>query len=80
MADLPPDIAGGGIVYCASRKQTEDVAKFLREKGMTTAHFHAGLSPDRKSTSRSNSLLASYALSLPPMPSAWVLINRMCGW
>jgi ATP-dependent DNA helicase RecQ len=48
MVDLPPDLNGGAIVYCASRKQTEDVADYLREKGLTAAHFHAGLSPDTK--------------------------------
>jgi ATP-dependent DNA helicase RecQ len=48
MVDLPSELNGGAIVYCASRRQTEDVAEFLREKGLTAAHFHAGLSPDTK--------------------------------
>lgn len=48
LADLPPDVAGGAIVYCASRKLTEEVAGFLREKGLSADHFHAGLRPETK--------------------------------
>ncbi len=48
MADLPPEVNGGAIVYCASRRQTEEVAEYLRDKGLTAAHFHAGLPPDTK--------------------------------
>ncbi len=47
-AEMPEDISGGAIVYCASRRQTEDVAAYLREKGLAAAHFHAGLPPDTK--------------------------------
>ena len=32
MSDLPPDIPGGAIVYCATRRRTEEVAEFLQEK------------------------------------------------
>lgn len=48
LADLPRDIAGGAIVYCASRRRTEEVAEFLREKGVAADHFHAGLPPETK--------------------------------
>ena len=47
-ADLPKDATGGAIVYCASRKHTEDMAQFLREKGMSADHFHAVLPPETK--------------------------------
>lgn len=47
-AELPPGTPGGAIVYCASRKSTEEVAKFLREKGVVAGHFHAGLAPETK--------------------------------
>lgn len=47
-ADLPASQPGGAIVYCATRRQTEDVARFLIEKGVSAAHFHAGLSPEIK--------------------------------
>ena len=47
-ADLPPE--GGAIVYCATRRQSEDVASFLSAKDVAAEHFHAGLSPEVKKT------------------------------
>ncbi|MCP9236500.1 DNA helicase RecQ [Lewinella sp. JB7] len=37
-----------GIVYCLSRKQTEQLADKLRESGYNAEAYHAGLSPDRR--------------------------------
>ena len=48
MADLPPDMPGGAIVYCATRRQTEEVAEFLQDKEITADYFHAGLQPETK--------------------------------
>ena len=48
MSYLPPDTPGGAIVYCATRRQSEEVAEFLRLKGIATAHFHAGVPPETK--------------------------------
>lgn len=48
LSDLPADEPGGAIIYCASRKQTEDVADFLRNKGLAAEHFHAVLQPETK--------------------------------
>ena len=45
---LPTDEPGGAIVYCATRRHTEEIAEFLREKGMEAKHFHAGLPPETK--------------------------------
>ncbi|CUI07516.1 ATP-dependent DNA helicase RecQ [Janthinobacterium sp. CG23_2] len=42
-AQLPADAPGGAIVYCATKKQTEEVSAFLRGKGVNAGHFHAGL-------------------------------------
>ncbi len=47
-ADLPADDRSGAIIYCATRSHSEEVAEFLREKGMEAGHFHAGLSPEVK--------------------------------
>ena len=47
-ADLPPDTPGGAIVYCASRRMTEEVADFLTQKKLAAGHFHAGLTPTVK--------------------------------
>jgi ATP-dependent DNA helicase RecQ len=35
-----------GIVYCLSRKATEETAAFLASKGRTALAYHAGLPPD----------------------------------
>ena len=48
MADLPQDTPGGAIVYCATRRQTEEVAEFLQMKEIAADHFHAGLPPETK--------------------------------
>ncbi|MFO7562085.1 MAG: RecQ family ATP-dependent DNA helicase [Enhygromyxa sp.] len=39
---------GSGILYCATRDQTEIAAGFLREQGLEVVAYHAGLDPDRK--------------------------------
>ncbi len=48
MFDLPPEMPGGAIVYCATQRRTEEVADFLVAKGLVAGCFHAGLSPERK--------------------------------
>ena len=45
---LPPDTQGGAIVYCATRRRSEEVAEFLQLKDVAAEHFHAGLSPEIK--------------------------------
>ena len=45
---LPNDDPGGAIVYCATRKQTEEVAEHLQLRGISANHFHAKLSPEAK--------------------------------
>lgn len=47
-SDFPTDVPGGAIVYCATRRMTEEIAEFLREKGMAAGYFHAGLAPESK--------------------------------
>jgi ATP-dependent DNA helicase RecQ len=41
-------VTGSGILYCATRDQTEIVAGFLQSNGVEVAAYHAGLDPDRK--------------------------------
>ncbi len=48
MAYLPPESPGGAIVYCATRRQAEEVAEFLQLKEVAADHFHAGLPPETK--------------------------------
>jgi len=37
-----------GIVYCLSRKKTEDAAAFLNDHGMTALPYHAGMDKGRR--------------------------------
>ena len=39
---------GGAIVYCATRKNTQEVADYLAQMGWPVAAYHAGLPPDVK--------------------------------
>ncbi len=43
-----------GIVYCLSRKQTEQLAEKLREAGYRSEAYHAGLPADRRATVQSD--------------------------
>ena len=47
-SELPADEQGGAIIYCATRRQAEEVAEFLQAKGTRADHFHAGLPPETK--------------------------------
>lgn len=46
--ELPPETSDGAIAYCATRKQTDELAGFLREKGLAAAPYHAKLPPETK--------------------------------
>lgn len=46
--EMPEAVAGGAIVYCATRRHTEEVAQYLRNMDMAAEHFHAGLPPETK--------------------------------
>ena len=37
-----------GIVYCATRKNVEEVCDFLRQRGVAAARYHAGLAPEER--------------------------------
>ena len=37
-----------GIVYAFSRKETEEIARFLRSKGVVTRFYHAGMSSEER--------------------------------
>jgi ATP-dependent DNA helicase RecQ len=45
---LPAGDQSGAVVYCATRKETERVADFLKKQGLAAEHFHAGLTADDK--------------------------------
>lgn len=41
-----------GIVYCVSRRLTEEVAEFINEAGFRAFPYHAGMSPEARSESQ----------------------------
>jgi ATP-dependent DNA helicase RecQ len=47
------DHAGSsGIVYCLSRKKTEETAAWLNERGLAALPYHAGMDADARSTNQ----------------------------
>ncbi|MEM9169882.1 MAG: DNA helicase RecQ [Pseudomonadota bacterium] len=56
LAHLPPDKNEQGVVYCLSRKETEEIAEFLRASGYNATAYHAGLAPEER-TERLNAFL-----------------------
>ncbi len=40
------------IVYCISRKDTEQMAAYLAERGIRAAHYHAGMDADARRTAQ----------------------------
>ena len=45
---LPQENASGAVIYCATRGETERVADFLKQQGLSAERFHAGLTPEDK--------------------------------
>lgn len=41
-------VGQAGIIYCLSRKKTEDLAHFLKESGIAAEAYHAGLDSDER--------------------------------
>ncbi len=50
---------GGTIVYCSTRKHTEEVADYLAQMGWPVAAYHAGLPPDVKKERQQNFITGS---------------------
>ncbi|MDR3491694.1 MAG: RecQ family ATP-dependent DNA helicase [Gammaproteobacteria bacterium] len=48
VARLLSDLSGCGLIYCATRENTELVAEFLNGQGIKTAAYHAGIETSLK--------------------------------
>lgn len=48
IAELLQQLPGHGLIYCATRENTELVAEYLQSKNVSSAAYHAGLPPDQK--------------------------------
>ncbi len=42
------NVQGTSIVYCSSRKRTQEIAAFLRSHHITADHYHAGMKAEEK--------------------------------
>ena len=49
LAEIIKKIPGSGIVYCKSRKRTQEVAQILQMQGIAASYYHAGLDTDQRS-------------------------------
>jgi ATP-dependent DNA helicase RecQ len=48
LAGLLPQLEGSGILYCATRENTEIVAEYLSQQGIDAVAYHAGYDAGRK--------------------------------
>jgi ATP-dependent DNA helicase RecQ len=48
LVEILTNVAGQGIVYCKSRKQTKEIAEWLTLNGIAADHYHAGLNNDER--------------------------------
>jgi ATP-dependent DNA helicase RecQ len=52
MNDCPPAPTRPAIVYCGTRKDTEEVAGMIAQAGIATVVYHAGMTPDARRESQ----------------------------
>ncbi len=45
---LMGELKGSGLIYCATRENTELVAEYLQQQGVSITAYHAGLGPEEK--------------------------------
>ena len=77
---LPQDVPGGCIVYCATQRQSEEVAEYLQLKGVAAGHLMQACRPRPRKMYSSDSSKGGCAQSSRPTPSAWGSTNRTCDW
>ena len=79
-AYLPPDLPGGAIVYCATRRQSEEVAEFLQVKGAAADHFHAGLPPETRKDVQRRFIGGELRAIAATNAFGMGIDSRTCGW
>jgi len=63
LVDRAATTAGPGIVYCATKKGAERVARKLRERGVRAEHYHGGLSAKHR-TARQQAFIAGRGIDV----------------
>lgn len=57
---LLKQLEGCGLIYCASRENTELVAEYLKNQGVNAAAYHAGFAPEEKVQLQKNFIMDKY--------------------
>ena len=78
--DLPGDMPGGAIIYCATRRHSEEVAQFLQEKGVAADFFHAGLPPETKKHVQESFIRGDLQAIAATNAFGMGIDKPMCGW
>jgi ATP-dependent DNA helicase RecQ len=69
-----------GIIYCLSKKETEDIAADLQKRGFKAQAYHAGLSKQVREKVQDAFIRDAIEISsAPPLRLAWALISPMSG-
>src|SRR3990172_5739686 len=68
---------GGAIVYCATRKNTEEVADYLAQMGWPVAAYHAGLPPDVKKERQQDFIAGQLKVITATNAFGWASTSQM---
>lgn len=62
LTNLFNSLSGSGLIYCATRENTELVAEYLSAQGMMTTAYHAGIESSKKQTIQTDFIHDKYAV------------------
>jgi ATP-dependent DNA helicase RecQ len=60
LSTLLQTLSGSGLIYCATRENTELVAEFLSSQGLTTTAYHAGIESHKKHSIQADFIADKY--------------------
>ncbi len=60
VAQLVAEIDGDGLIYCATRDNTEIVAEFCQSQNINAIAYHAGIDPEQKRKLQTNFINGKY--------------------
>jgi ATP-dependent DNA helicase RecQ len=59
---LLSNMAGDGLIYCATRENTELVAKYCKQKNINVVAYHAGMEADEKLRLQHDFIIGKYSV------------------
>ena len=69
--------ACSGIVYCLSRKKTEETAAFLGQNKVRALAYHAGMAKEARDANQNSFMTEAGVVMVAPLRSVWASTNRM---